>query len=583
MTRYGRRQSYGLRSRRFVSAVTIFSLALCAGPFSFIAKCEPLANVKSAKLEAGGQDVPLTLHLDVVLNGHSLGLIAAFVRTPDGKFSATAKELRELRIEPPATRDGGELVALDSIDGLSYRYDEANQRIEITVGAKSLKGSNFAVGDGKGARTVDAGMMGAVVNYGLFAFAQNTGNYAYDISNSVTATIDGRFFGSYGTVDSSAIFGMSDIDALRLATTYSYEFTDSLISVHAGDVISGGFSWTRPIRMGGLQIRRNFGLRPDLITKPLPTLSGTAAVPSTVDVYVNNVRTYSKQVPSGPFTINRLPVVSGSGTTRMVVRDASGRETVTETPFYSSEQLLSPGMVDFSAEVGFARLNYGSVSNDYDGSLLASGSVRYGLWDTLTLAGHGEGGVGVLLGGGSIITQIGILGTLSVGASASSFDGEAGSQVFAALQGRYSGIYFNARSLRSFGAYTDLAAQTYDYVGRTGVAAVLNSVEPARASDFVSLGLPVVLTGGTVSLSYLHNETVDGQSYDVANISYSQQLTDHISMHASGFHSVNGDGNAGVYVGITVSLANRMTLSGGADTRRTWDGGYHNTRQNCAA
>ncbi|NEV03151.1 hypothetical protein, partial [Bradyrhizobium uaiense] len=42
---------------------------------------------------------------------------------------------------------------------------------------------------------------------------------------------------------------------------------------------------------GGLQAQRDFALRPDLITAPLATIGGSAAVPSTVDVYVNNIKT----------------------------------------------------------------------------------------------------------------------------------------------------------------------------------------------------------------------------------------------------------------------------------------------------
>ncbi|KYB45530.1 hypothetical protein AB664_06960 [Brucella anthropi] len=61
---------------------------------------------------------------------------------------------------------------------------------------------------------------------------------------------------------------------------------------------------------------------------PLPELSGSAAVPSTVDVYVDNAQRASRSVPSGPFSITNLPIVTGSGMARLVVRDALGRETV---------------------------------------------------------------------------------------------------------------------------------------------------------------------------------------------------------------------------------------------------------------
>ena len=44
--------------------------------------------------------------------------------------------------------------------------------------------------------------------------------------------------------------------------------------------------------------------------------------------------------------------MSGSGTARVVLRDASGRETVTNLPFYVSFKMLAPGLFDFSLEAG---------------------------------------------------------------------------------------------------------------------------------------------------------------------------------------------------------------------------------------
>jgi outer membrane usher protein len=42
------------------------------------------------------------------------------------------------------------------------------------------------------------------------------------------------------------------------------------LTYRAGDTINGGLAWTRPIRIGGLQAQRNFGLRRFVITPPLP-------------------------------------------------------------------------------------------------------------------------------------------------------------------------------------------------------------------------------------------------------------------------------------------------------------------------
>ncbi len=68
---------------------------------------------------------------------------------------------------------------------------------------------------------------------------------------------------------------------------------------------------------------------------------------------------------AGPFRISGLPVPGESGTARVVVRDVSGRETVTSVPFFTSPKLLATGQVDFSLDGGLPRQNYAVENFDY--------------------------------------------------------------------------------------------------------------------------------------------------------------------------------------------------------------------------
>ena len=63
-------------------------------------------------------------------------------------------------------------------------------------------------------------------------------------------------------------------------------------------------------------------------------MSGEAVLPSTVDLYVDNELRMRREVPSGPFSIQDLPVMTGQGDARLVVRDILGREQVITQPFY---------------------------------------------------------------------------------------------------------------------------------------------------------------------------------------------------------------------------------------------------------
>ncbi len=114
---------------------------------------------------------------------------------------------------------------------------------------------------------------------------------------------------------------------------------------------------------------------PYFITFPLPTIGGQAALPSTVQLYVNGLLKETQQVPPGPFSIPAMPVVTGPGTATIVVQDMLGREQVISSSFYASSDLLKSGLDDYSFSAGKLRDNYGVDSNDY-GPSAATGTFR---------------------------------------------------------------------------------------------------------------------------------------------------------------------------------------------------------------
>ena len=111
----------------------------------------------------------------------------------------------------------------------------------------------------------------------------------------------------------------------------------------AGDVISDALSWSTSVRMGGISYGRDFSLRPDLVTWPLPAFSGEAAVPTSVDLFINGYRSGSTRLQPGPFTLTNLPYINGAGDAVLVTTDALGRQVSTTLPFYVTAICLSRG------------------------------------------------------------------------------------------------------------------------------------------------------------------------------------------------------------------------------------------------
>ncbi|WP_313614162.1 fimbria/pilus outer membrane usher protein [Agrobacterium sp.] len=407
--------------------------------------------------------------------------------------------------------------------------------------------------------------LGGLVNYTLYG--SSGGNSWTDIAefNGFSALLEGRVFGPFGTLSSSHVLSTSQIeqfDTKRLETTWSYSDEETLTTYRAGDLITGGLAWTRPTRLGGLQIRRNFDLRPDIVTMPMPEFSGSAAVPSTVDVYVDNVRRLSQDVPEGPFSITNLPVVSGAGNARLVVRDALGRETVSETPFFASSDLLATGLVDFSAELGFARNDYGISSFDYDENLMGSATLRYGLSDKLTLEGHAEGGEEFYNVGLGDVFTLGSLGLGTVSGSTSRFRDESGYQFSASVEAELLGVQLFARSQRAFGDYRDLASVAATRSKHATTPGMFNA-RPPRALDQISASTQLSFDKTSLNFSYTQLETFDDRKSRLLGLSATRQIGENGNIFITAYKDLEDKGSYGIFAGLSWTFGNGISSSAG--------------------
>jgi outer membrane usher protein len=325
--------------------------------------------------------------LEVTLSDKVPGEMLVVLRGPEGQLYLEESDFVRLRIQLPQTEpflhEGRRYFDPRAIKGVSISIDETLQRAVITVPAAVLDTTRLSAAT-RHSPDITPASPGAFLNYQLSAQqinGQDTGGAFAEL---------GVFAGA-GVLTNTAVarYGDGYNQLIRLDTTYTRDFPATLDTLNLGDAISDGGSWGNAVRYAGLRWSRNFGLRPDLLTTPLLATSGTATVPSTVDVFVNNQLVTSSQLPPGPFIIDRLPTVSGTGDVSVVVRDALGREQVLTQPFYSSTTLLAQGLTQYSFNLGKIRDNYAIESNDY-GAMLGEASYRRGITDDITLEGHAE-------------------------------------------------------------------------------------------------------------------------------------------------------------------------------------------------
>jgi outer membrane usher protein len=329
--------------------------------------------------------------LEVTLSAKQPGEMMIVLRGPQGQLYLEENDLVRLRLHPPQTPplvyEGRRYFDPTAIKGCTVAIDETSQRAVIGAPAAALDTTHLSAA-ARQSPPITPAAPGAFLNYQLSAQqvnGQNTGGAYTELG----------VFAAAGVVTSTAIarYGGADYgdynDLVRLDTTYTRDFPDALETLNVGDSISDPGSWGDAMRFAGVRFSRNFSLRPDLLTTPLLTTGGTATVPSTVDVFVNNQLVTSNQLPAGPFVIDRLPTVSGTGDVSVVVRDALGREQTVTQSFYSSTTLLAQGLTQFAFDLGSVRENYALDSDQYGGTL-GEYSYRRGITDTFTLEGHAE-------------------------------------------------------------------------------------------------------------------------------------------------------------------------------------------------
>jgi len=537
----------------------------------YVSKSLAVAVFATVALRAGAGSATTEgarpLQLEIQINGDKTGLLGSFLQLPDGNIAARRSELVEAGIKVPGSGQPEDVVVLNELLRDKFKYDEPTQSISFDLDNNQRVARAFDAMGGGAPRLPVSASWGSVLNYSLFGSeASGLGSRQIGFSGG-SATFDARMFSPYGTVSQSGILGTTttrEMTELRLETSFAYSDPESLITYRAGDSISGGLNWTRPIRFGGVQMQRNFSIRSDLVTVPLPSFAGSAAVPSTLDVYLNNSKTYTQEVPSGPFQVNNLPLVSG-GEARLVLRDAAGREVETTLPFYTSPQLLREGLTYFSMETGFPRLNYGTESNDYVAKEFASLSIRHGLYDWLTLEGHAEQVAGLYNGGAGLLARTGDFGVLSAAASGSSYQGQGGLQAYVAFETKLWGLTFNASSIRTFGSYNDLASVTAPLASSIVAYGIptTNLAAPPKAVDRVSVGFRLPGSLG-LGLSFVHLEPSSGAASNLVSAALSRPLPFNTQAFVTAFADVSNRRNYGAFAGISIPFGDAGSVSTGA-------------------
>lgn len=560
------------RHRPALADRLLAALIVCVG----LSIC-PLPGVAAEAGASASASARTLLHLEVWIDGYTTNQIAPFTELPDGTLSTQRAVFDDLDIKLPGP--AGEEIRLSDVAGLTYRLDRATQVIHLTVAPGLRRAKLYDASADRERLKVSPAAYSALLNYSMYASALQGTTAAVRTGkwygfNGVNANLDGRLVTPYGNFYQSALVGtiptyytvnqsLTDVNALRYDTAFVHVDPDSFMTYRVGDFVNGAMGWSQPVRMAGIQIQRNFSARPDIVTRALPSFTGSAAAPSTVDVYINGLRSYSQQVGAGPFELSNLPTVNGSGEARIVVRDASGREVETKQVFYNAPTLLKPGVYEASAEAGVVRYNYGITSNDYGDRAAGSANLRAGITDFVTGEVHTEAGLGMANGGAGLVVNVSNRAVVSGSVTGSvNSKSDTGIRLYGSLDTRLGPVTVHAESSRGLGKYTDLAtaaARLRPTTAEEIQASTINPIyrlgySPAVTRDLVSLIVPVPFDTTTVSLTWVRAESEFTGKTEVAMLSHSRPFIGGSTLFANAYTRLDSTRDYGLYAGVSISL-----------------------------
>jgi outer membrane usher protein len=493
------------------------------------------------------------LLLVVQLNGIDTAGAALVLKAADGALLVRAGDLARWRLpksESAGWRQRGDLFyPLEPIAGLSWRLDETRQMLLIDA-APALFATTQLDLEASGPEPSPR-VPGGFLNYdfsGTRAGSQTQAGALLEIGGF-------NRFGS-GSGSLAVRHGLAaGPGLLRLENTWTHDFPGQKASLRLGDTVTGAGQWGRPVRLGGVQWASNFATQPGFISFPLPTMSGEAALPSTVDLYVNDALQLRRDIPAGPFSLQQLPVVSGQGEARLVVRDLLGREQVIVAPYYATPRLLKAGLHQFSYEAGRVRENFGLASNRY-GLAAALATHRLGVSDRLTVEGRGEWMPSRQAAGLGAVMAWPAFGTASVALAASRSertvrDSSGGNGGLFSLGVEHLGAGFG------LGVNGQVASSRFAQVGQPA--------DRLAARRNLQSYVAIATGRGSISLAYVQQAPRDAAAVRLVSLGYSVSLGSTGFINLSLVRTAGRQGGVAFAFNFTRALDPRTTASTGTN------------------
>ena len=302
----------------------------------------------------------------------------------------------ERRVFPPDTASRVSLASL--APQITFTLDEAEIRLLVSVDRRCLRGTEVAISNPR--------PPGWKVSSNNAIFLNYSANWSTDDTTAGYGELGAHLFGALFETAASVDENGAITPGL---TSLTFDQVRGRRRWVLGDTIGRSTTLGSSPVVGGFSVSTQEDLDPYYAIYPEPEIRGAVRTPSTADVYVDGRLVSSVRLPPGRFTLNDLPIETGVGNARVIIRDAFGRQQSINLGFYLSTQLLKRGEQDYSYVAGLERTSSGTKV-EY-GRAMGTAVHNIGLTDWLTIGFQAEGAKDLVMGGAGFNAKLWRLGT----------------------------------------------------------------------------------------------------------------------------------------------------------------------------
>lgn len=228
-------------------------------------------------------------------------------------------------------------------------FDEDSQSIKLTIPANFFTASAYDLAT----QPLEKASFGGFLNYEM--------HYANSSSdNNYSGFAELGIFKDYWIFKNAMLYQnfAEESKVVRLGTSVDYDFPDSMTRLTIGDTTTVYNPLINSFRFGGISWGTNYTERPNFIYWNIPTLQGSARIPSTVELYINGVNIYNQKVSPGDYSLQTGAQIQQSGNAQIVVEDILGNRSVQSFPIMVTSRLLREGLSEYNVSLGKLRYNY---------------------------------------------------------------------------------------------------------------------------------------------------------------------------------------------------------------------------------